>query len=194
MKRFLLLLALVLLGGCALSSREPVDVVDREALSGALWKVEISQWGTVRFTGLLAPRLETEKGILHYVLLDGTGIKLLEARVRPNGKQQIIQVVKMLHKYHLPVFMADSLSRIFLVEPELDRSPVGRLVRFDREQPDELLMRKLARVGPVCLWSVDYSLAPNTKQPAEITYIMPWLGMRLSLVKLDRLSPSLSQR
>lgn len=184
MKRLLLsLLVITLLGGCALSSQQTVDSLDRFEGSGALWKIKISRWGTVRFTGLLAPQVD--KGALHYAVLDGTGITLLEARVTSGGEQQVVHVVEMLHKYHLPEFLADSLYRIFLLEPGENSCERGWLFRFCHEQPNEVLVRKVAKAGPVSLWSVDYLLAGNTQQLEKITYLVPWLGMKLSLVKPD---------
>jgi hypothetical protein len=178
----LLLLILALVAGCALPARQPAPVLDQPAADiNVLWQLSISQGRTLKFSGLLGTRREADG--LYYVLLDGTGVTLLEARLTARGEQQPIRELGFLREHRLRGFLADSLYRIFLLEPADE--PCGRnfLLRLCRKEGEEQRAQKTARAGPVTLWSVEYLSAAAEDDWTEVTFTRPWLGVSLTLTR-----------
>ena len=77
----------------------------------SLWKLTIEQWGTERFTGLLAVR--TIGPDFHLVLLDATGIKLLETTISNGSDVSVVFALKAVRDRGLPEYLTRSTSRIF---------------------------------------------------------------------------------
>ena len=181
MRSFVLFLVMaLLLGGCALPGHPPVEQTLPTSQSPLLWKMRMYRWGDVVFSGLLVTRKESGNAI-SYVLLDGTGIKLLHARVNAGGEQEILSVLPPLRKKRLPGFMASALDDIFLLEP--DGVDCGRnwLLWLCRENGDEQVVKK-AGAGPITFWSAHY--IPKGDDPRhEISFAMPWVGVRMVLVR-----------
>lgn len=174
----LALLLAVLVGGCSWPGR-PAVVLDREITAPPrLWKMQMYRWGAPVFSGLLATRREGA-GAISYVLLDGTGITLLQARVRTGGEQEVFRVLPLLRSKRLPEFLAMALNDIFLLEP--DGEPCGRnwLVWLCREAEDEAQVKK-AGAGPLTFWSSHFT-QDRDKTRQEISFSMPWLGVRMVL-------------
>lgn len=122
--------------GCALPARPPETAWQEQVVRpGELWRLTISQGEEQKFAGLLGTRFENDG--LHYVLLDGTGITLLEARLDAAGERQTLRELGVFEGHRLPDFLGTSLYRIFLLEP--DGSPCGRnfLLRLCRRATNE---------------------------------------------------------
>ena len=179
MKRFVLLMMLVLLSGCAMPGHPPVMSVKETAESPLLWKVRMYRWGDAVFSGLLVTRKETGDAI-SYVLLDGTGIKLLQARVTADGEQVVTSVLPPLRNKRLPSFMASALSDIFLLEPDEDCDR-NWLLWLCREKNEEQVSKK-AGAGPITFWSTHY-IPEGENGGHEISFSMPWVGVRMVLAR-----------
>ena len=180
MKRFVFLFLLAqLFVGCAIPGRSPVMPVYENAGSPVLWKVQIYRWEEAVFSGLLLTNIDNEDGI-SYVLLDGTGIKLLQARMAADGEQVVSAVLPPLRNKRLPEFMAGALRDIFLREPDGAGCDRNGLMWICLESGDEQVLKK-AGAGPFTFWSVQYASA-GKNSGSKIIFSMPWVGVRMVLL------------
>ena len=184
-KLFMLIAVFGILGGCALPSRQLLQTPGLADETAVLWNIRIRQRQVERFSGLLAVR--AEKAGLYYVLLDGAGIKLLEARLAADGGREIVSVRAPLRRHRLPEFLADALSRIFLLEPAGEPCGQAWLLRLCREKPAEGQSRKTALAGPITLWSAAYLAGEDDGQWAEVVYAVPWQGATIMLTRYQGL-------
>lgn len=178
----------VLLGlVCAASCSLPVKHggIRQEGTTGEthLMKIRIRQWGNTRFSGLLV--LQNHSTEVYYILLDATGVKLLEARVEKNGDYEIIRASGPVKDTQMPDFLAKSLQRIYLIEP--DTAPCSRnmLLWLCLEESADRHMIKYARAGPFTLWSVDYKYDNNSTDWLEVSMSLPWFGVKLTLIRVN---------
>jgi hypothetical protein len=182
MKNLLLMLTIMLLAaGCSSPVRSPSPAREQTAHADAVWQIEISRRGDLKFAGLLGTRLDGEG--LYYVLLDSSGVTLLEARLDADGKQQSIRKLAIFREHRLPGFLATALHRIFLLEPAGAGCGRNFLPRLCQKQTAGQQMVKTARLGPVGLWSVEYSPAIIPGEWTGITFDNPWLGVTLALTE-----------
>ena len=127
----------------------------------SLWKLTIEKWGTERFTGLLA--LKTLGPDFHLVLLDATGIKLLEITISNGSDVRVVFALKPIRDRGLPEYLSKSTSRI-----------------FDTMSDD--VERKEARFGPFLVWSVDYFYSKDTSEGFVCAVLQePWRRSKLTL-------------
>lgn len=168
------LLALLVFTGCA--SSPPLRVLplgQEDHAEKRLVALRIERWGEVRFSGLLAMQIGEAR--LQYALLDASGVKLLEARADAVGETQVLHAKGALREAGLATFLGEALARIFVQEPQ-ERPCTGdwwhRLCR-------ESVRLKTGHLGPLPLWRADFSDHPTG--PRTITYLQPWLGVRLVL-------------
>lgn len=178
----------VLLGlVCAASCSLPVKHggIGQEGTTGEtqLMKIRIKQWGNTRFSGLLV--LQNHSTEVYYILLDATGVKLLEARVEKNGDYEIIRASGPVKDTQMPDFLAKSLQRIYLIEP--DTAPCSRnmLLWLCMEESADQHMIKYARAGPFTIWSVDYKYDSNSTDWLEVSMSLPWFGVKLTLIQVN---------
>ncbi|MDF1614735.1 hypothetical protein [Desulfurivibrio dismutans] len=182
MKAAALILLVMLLAGCALPARPPEPSLQASYIdiaADALWRVTISQGEERKFSGLLGTR--RENGGLHYVLLDGTGVTLLAARLSADGEMTKLRQLGVFDGHRLPDFLATSLYRIFLLEPAAtpcSRNFLLQLCRRETAQGE----KKYARAGFLPWWSVEYVTAAEESQQPGITFKNTWLGVTLQLV------------
>lgn len=178
----------VLLGlVCAASCSLPVKHggIRQEGTTGEtqLMKIRVKQWGSTRFSGLLV--LQKHSAEVYYILLDATGVKLIEARVEKNGDYEIIRTSGLVKDTQMPDFLAKSLQRIYLIEP--DTAPCSRnmLLWLCLEESADQHMIKYARAGPFTTWSVDYKYDSNSTSWHEASMSIPWLGVKLILIRVN---------
>lgn len=170
------LTAAMLLASCSLPVSKTVnDLRSFEYNSPQLKKIVIHSFGTERFSGLLG--LMKQEGGLYYILLDATGIKLLEVAVENDGKYVIINGLKKLTDSSLPRILAQSLRRIYIVEPAELPCSTHFFQKICREQLSHSSWRKYLDKGPFTHWSVhsDGIIAPL------VTFSQPWIGLRITL-------------
>jgi len=180
MKTGILCSALLLLTSCSLPQAVSTHMAEngRDKQPGRLLNIRIERWDTVRFSGLLG--LREDAGGLVYVLLDATGVKLLQAEVAGNGSFTLLQESGPLNKSGLAPFLSEALARIYLQEPVRLPCTGSWFYRLCRE--DEVGSSvKYGQAGPFTVWRVT---GKDPAGAAAVTYHQPWLGVK---VKLERL-------
>ena len=177
------LLSLVCAASCSLPVKH--GGIRQEETTGEtqLMKIRIKQWGNTRFSGLLV--LQKHSAEIYYILLDATGVKLIEARVKKNGDYEIIRVSVPVKDTQMSNFLAKSLQRIYLIEP--DTAPCSRnmFLWLCLEKSADQNMIKYARAGPFTTWSVDYKYDSNSTSWHEASMSIPWLGVKLILIRVN---------
>ena len=145
-----------------------------------LMNIRIERWGTTRFSGLIA--LQERANGIYYILLDATGVKLMEALVKEDGNHELVRVHGALKDTRLPEFLSASLKKIYLIEP--DTLPCSRslLLWFCMEKSEDNHWHKYAQAGPFKLWSVSYAENHDTKWPAS-SFSQPWIGVNVILTQ-----------
>lgn len=143
-----------------------------------LFTVSIIQWGDLQFSGLLA--LQHRQDGLYYVVIDATGIKLIEAVVSLSGDHRLIHAVGSLKTSQLPNYLSTSLRRIYLLEPLQSPCSQELLLSFCRERLKEHGWRKYVESGPFTVWEVCKS-GMRSENEDSVVYSQPWLGVRIIL-------------
>jgi hypothetical protein len=165
LKGFSLALVALLLAGCATHLRPISAAPALLPAEQTLWKLALRRGGEARYTGLLLLSRD-EKGV-GMVLLDPTGIKLLEGRVNAAGEVAGVKALRPVADRDLPDFLAGVVQRLFLLAPP----PVGETCRpegFGKLcqglNPSGQLLR-IRSWGPLVLWAADYSINNETAPP-----------------------------
>jgi len=147
-----------LLAGCAVNLY-PAPPAQTQLPDGpTLWKLALRRGGEPLYTGLLL--LGQGKEGTGMVLLDATGIKLLEGRVSVSGELSGVKALRPVADRGLPDFLGQAVQRLFLFAPP----PVGDTCRPEGwgqlcqglDESGRLL--RIRRWGPWALWRADYSL------------------------------------
>lgn len=153
-----LLVLLALLGGCATVLRPaPADLILLPS-EPTLWKLALRRGGEPLYTGLLLlNRQEQGTGM---VLLDATGIKLLEGRLSETGELRGVKALRPVADRGLPDFLGRAVQRLFLLPPPPDGETCrpegwGKLCQ-GLDESGRLV--RIRRWGPLRLWTADYSL------------------------------------
>jgi len=148
-----------------------------------LWRVRVVDDDGERFSGLLATRRDGAS--LHYGLLDGTGIKLLQATVEADGTERIESVVEAVRETRLPAYLSRAVERIFCLGPGSGNCVRRGLARLCESAPGPQVARRESRIGPFRLWSVEYILGDTRATPTvdRVGYA-PWGQPRLQLQRL----------
>ena len=173
----------LLLAACSLpyvvSSPDPAGPGKDEKV-GRLLSIRVQRWDTERFSGLLGLR-QGEAG-LYYVLLDATGVKLLEAEVAVDGSHNLLRVTGPMKNTEFAPFLSEALARIYLQEPTLSPCGGGWWLSLCREMDATGKgTRKYAQVGPLPFWQVSVNGGEETGSVATIVYRQPWLGVAVFL-------------
>jgi hypothetical protein len=146
----------------------------------SLWKLTIEKWGTERFTGLLAVR--TLSPDFHLVLLDATGIKLLETVISNKSDVRVVFALKPIRDRGLPEYLSKSTLRIFETMSDEIHCFRHGLIRICKKRPASDVERKEARVGPFLLWSVEYFYNKNISEGFVCAVLQePWRHSKLTL-------------
>jgi len=148
-----------------------------------LWRVRVADEDGERFSGLLATR--RDGAAVHYGLLDGTGIKLLQGIVEQDGTRRIESVVEAVQETRLPAYLSRAVARIFLVGPGSGNCVRRGMARLCESTPEPQVARRESRLGPFRLWSVEYILGGMRAAPTvdRVGYT-PWGQPRLQLQRL----------
>lgn len=181
MIRWLFLISMIqLISGCS-TNRIP-EHADQyfPGVKESVWKLTLEQWGTERFTGLLAVRAIGHD--LHLVLLDATGIKLLEA-TKPDGEDiRVISAVKAVRDHSLPQYLSRSSSRIFGDTSNNVHCLRHGFIRICKKKIASDVKIKEACFGPFSVWSVDYFYGRDvSKGFVRAVLKEPWRHSRLTL-------------
>jgi hypothetical protein len=157
------------------------SIAEGNGSSGVLLNIRIERWEKLRFSGLLGLREEAQG--LYYVLLDATGVKLLEVEVARDGGHKPERASGPLKELNLVPFLSEALSRIYLQEPA--RVPCAgswfhRLCREESEESGERSWYKYSRSGPFTIWQVTGRRTPAVGDEV-VVYTQPWLGVTITL-------------
>lgn len=177
----------ILFSSCSLPSGvyNNRDIFEEGKNTARLFNIRIMRWGDLRFSGLLA--LQYRQNGLYYIVLDATGVKLIEAEVASAGDHMLIRAVGPLKTSQLPNYLSTSLKRIYLLEP-LQRPCSQEFLRsFCREPLPEHGWRKYMKSGPFTAWEVRKGGVRGEKKDSFV-YSQPWIGMRIVLEERKELS------
>jgi len=162
---------------CSIPSLRTGDLSNRkDGYSGVFYTINIQRWGELKFSGLLA--VKNSGGILHYILLDLTGITLLESAGNAAGKLQE-KARGPLAATAIEGFLTSALNRIFFEIPE--KLPCSRhgLQELCYRADDGDNWTKIYRIWPFTFWGA----AKHTDENLSIIYEyrQPWLGVEIFL-------------
>lgn len=179
MKLIILLIGCTFSASCSLTGDiyRSTDLMDLEK-GVRLHTIRLERWGELRFSGILA--LQQHQQWLNYVVLDATGIKLIEAEVSFTGDFRLIRANGPLKTSQLPHYLSTSLKRIYLLDPLQRPCSHDIMLRFCKEPSVEGGWRKDVRVGPFIVWEAEKSEKYREKQDKTV-YSQPWLGIRIVL-------------
>lgn len=160
-----LLLFAALLGGCAARLSPAPANLARLPAEPSLWKLALRSGGEARYTGLLL--LSQGEAGTGMVLLDPTGIKLLEGQVKETGEVVAVKALRPVADRGLPNFLGGVVQRLFLMAPP----PAGETCRpagFGQLCQGLNESGQLSRIrswGPFVLWTADYSINNEVAPP-----------------------------
>jgi len=175
----------ILFTSCSLSTSvyQGINLLDGEGAS-TLYNIRIVRWGDLQFSGLLV--LQYRQDGLYYVVLDATGVKLIEAEVTLSDDHRLIRALGPLKKSQLPRYLSISLKRIYLLEPLQSPCSHEFMLSFCRERLQERGWRKYVESGPFTVWEVSKNGMDGDKEDL-IVYSQPWLGMKVVLEEKNTL-------
>ncbi len=150
------------------------EVITTAGSSARLLNIRIERWGTQKFSGLLG--LQNGAGGLYYVLLDATGVKLLEGQLSAGENNHSVSGV--LKESGIADFLVESLERIFLFEPSQRPCSRNWLLQICSKKMKESRWLKSFFVGPFTLWQA-VARHMGEKRGRVIVYSQPWLGVRI---------------
>lgn len=147
-----------------------------------MFNIVISRWEKQEYSGLLIIK-SSAKGI-HYILLDPTGIKLLESEI-----VIVEQVVNEtpggpLAGRGINKFLTRAIWRIMLQMP--DELPCMRngLSQFCYTVDPEGGWEKKYKFGPLSIWRAEKKIETTAAQ-YEYFFTQPWLGVNVELKRLE---------
>lgn len=150
------LIFLWLLTGCGATMVVSTVSPELSVAEPSLWTVRLGRGDQEIFAGLLV--LRNEGDAIRAVLLDSTGIKLLEERVSASGEVTVIKAISAVKNKRLPAFLGEGLYRLFFNSAgfagEVCRRDGFARLCFGEEDSGQLV--KLRRFGPFVLWRADY--------------------------------------
>lgn len=162
---FMGLVCVALLSGCGARLAPPPSGLELLPAEPSLWKLSLERRGRPLYAGLLLLSRTQEGGRL--VLLDATGIKLLEELVASDGEVTGIRALRPVADRGLPVFLGRSIHRLFLSgEPAPGESCLAQASGELCLGLDEAAgLVKIRRWGPFVLWQAAYSI--NNEGPVR---------------------------
>ena len=180
MRWILLILIVQFISGCSINKIPEYNDQHFPCVEESLWKFTIEKWGTERFTGLLAVR--TLGPDFHLVLLDATGIKLLEITMSNGSDVRVVSALKAVRDRGLPKYLSISTSRFFdTMSGDVHCSRHG-FIRICKKKPASDMERKEARFGPFLLWSVDYFYSKDVSEGFVRAVLQePWRRSKLTM-------------
>ena len=181
MIRWILLILIVqFISGCSINKIPEHADQHFPYVEESLWKLTIEKWGAERFTGLLAVR--TLGPDFHLVLLDATGIKLLETTMSNKSDVRVVSALKVVRDRGLPEYLSKSTSRIFDTTSGDVHCFRHGFIRICKKKPALDVERKEARFGPFLVWSVDYFYSKDVSEGFVGAVLQePWKRSKLIL-------------
>jgi 3',5'-cyclic AMP phosphodiesterase CpdA len=153
-----------------------------------LQQIKIARWGEEQFRGILA--LKADEGGMHYALLDGTGVKLLQGWADAGGDHDTVEPTGPLVSRGLAPFVSEAVARMFLLDP--GEYPCNRngLVSLCLEHQERGSIVKGGYFAGIKIWQVelqsDSTFQNSTATDSYIEYNQPWLGVTITLKKMAK--------
>lgn len=175
MRYIYLLLVAFIVSSCSLPraqfSEHQFDRLDEKS---AMYSFRIESWGQLKYSGLLMIRIH-EFGI-RYIVLDPTGIKLLESDTSftKNYSPGVAQGV--LQDSSLQGHLDRAMNRMFFSEPKQIPCSWNGLYQLCRKEQDAHRWLKISRFWPISLWKVEKSEGESLIT-GKFKYSQPWLGL-----------------
>ncbi|RKX58800.1 MAG: hypothetical protein DRP37_07495 [Thermodesulfobacteriota bacterium] len=180
MRWILLILIVQFISGCSINKIPEYNDQHFPCVEESLWKLTIEKWGTERFTGILAVR--TLGPDFHLVLLDATGIKLLEIAMSNGSDVRVVSALNVMRDRGLPEYLSKSTSRIFDTMSDDVKCFRHGFIRICKKKPALDVERKEARFGPFWVWSVDYFYSKDVTEGFVGAVLQePWKRSKLTL-------------
>lgn len=179
-----LVLLLMVCGGCSL----PLTTVTEPAPLGIppqseLLNIRFKRWSKPLFSGLLG--IQREDDTLRYILLDGSGITLARAVVHHDGSNTELVAISKIKESGLPGYLAGALQKIYLLQPAAQPCSRTFFFKLCAEQSTTNNI-KYMRAGPFTVFHINYQNDPNSEGVSTILFSQPWLGMQMTLQKLNQ--------
>ena len=129
--------------------------------------------------------IKREDGSLSYILLDGSGLTLAQARVHYDGTNTDLKAISKIKESSLPNFLAKALQRIYLIAPA--GQPCNRTFFFKlcQEQSTNNIFKSMYW-GPFTVFHIDYKIGGRQDMVSTVIFSQPWLGIKLSLQRVNR--------
>jgi len=181
MIRWIMLISIIqFISGCSINKIPEYNDQHFLCVEESLWKLTIEKWGAERFTGVLAVR--TIGPDFHLVLLDATGIKLLETTMSNGSDVRVVAALKAVRDRGLPEYLSRSTLRIFdTMSSDVHCSRHG-FIRICKKKLALDVGRKEARFGPFLVWSVDYFYSKDVTEGFVRAVLQePWRRSKLTL-------------
>ncbi|MDL1959281.1 MAG: hypothetical protein LWX01_06385 [Deltaproteobacteria bacterium] len=175
-----LILIIQFISGCGINKIPEYAGLHFLCVEESVWKLTMEQWGTERFTGVLAVR--TLGPDFHLVLLDATGIKLLETTMSDGSDARVVAAIKAVRDRGLPEYLSKSTLRIFDTMSDDVHCLKHGFIRICKKKPASDVERKEARFGPFLIWSVDYFYSKDVSEGFVGAVLQePWRRSKLTL-------------
>lgn len=182
MKRLSLLIIFVCsLSSCSLPAlyNGALNNEQQSKSSSQIYTMRIERWDRLLFSGILGLKLQTNG--FYYVVLDATGISLLEAQVFEDGSFKVLSGQPKVKESGLPSFLCKALARMYTIQlSELPCSTNGLTSVCKSGKVTQAIQEKTfkARVGLIPLWRVDEKISLNGEKNST-EYYEPWLGLKV---------------
>ena len=172
------------LSGCSTSFYSDSTSMRQEVVHyETLQNIDVSRWGETRFSGILA--LSQAESGMHYALIDGTGVKLLQAFSDRNGRHDRVVPKGPLAKERLAGFLSEAIARIYLFEPMGKNCTRKMFASLCMQELDDTKREKTARFLGIRLWTVETVVPKHVDNGASrepyVRYSQPWLGVTIML-------------
>ncbi|MBU0729657.1 MAG: hypothetical protein KKE17_11760 [Proteobacteria bacterium] len=178
------ILSLFFLWGCGASSFQPLSRLDHSMTSeNSLWHLSLKHREKERYSGLLGLR-EIEGG-MHLVLLDSTGIKVMEATTDKHGNVELISALDAVKDTGLADYLGQALNRIFFLEPDSLPCAYEGMMHLCQGNINPDQVKKSASLWFFSLWDVDYFYEKSMPEKVSRIELKPLFGPDLTLVPIE---------
>ena len=177
----LLILSTFLMIGCAHRvphSGEPMLIRPQAA---DLWELKIVHREVPKFSGIMG--LEKRERGVYCVVLDATGVPLLEGVVTSPTEMEVTRCLEELRRRRFPELMSRVVGALYLtpLEPSCPWYAWGCAQR----RPDgDGVQSVVYRLGFFTGWRAESRIEPDSERAGEMKVSFPWGGVDVFLKKM----------
>lgn len=183
MHRWILFLTCLFVTSCCLpiSSDNGLDqeIIEDKA---KIYNIVIKRWDKLEYSGLLAVKKSHEG--LHYILLDPTGVKLLESEIQVQTSESETVAGGVLAHSKLRNFLDTVLQRVYLTYPHKLPCDWNGVLQFCYRKQNRTDWTKITKVWPFVYWE---ALKEVNRGDSQIIFVynQPWLGVDITLEEIQ---------